>query len=70
MIDGQKIFEQALADSRFIYETVINEDIKCDKFLPEHKFLCKYLSKTLRYKNLSYDYRIFRNSSKYVKDPL
>ncbi len=70
VIGGQKIFEQALPDSRFIYETVINQDIKCDTFLPEHKFNCKYISKTLRENNLSYDYRIFRNPSKYVDDPL
>lgn len=68
MIGGSKVYEQAFGDCRFIYETLINEDIKCDTFLPEHKFKCRFVSKTMKENDLTYDYRIYSNPNKYANE--
>lgn len=48
VIGGQKIFEEAIPDCRYIYETRINKEFECDRFMPEHNFPAKFISKTFR----------------------
>lgn len=68
VIGGAKIFEDSLADCRYVYETLIADDVSCDVFAPKYDHLtCSYVSKTFRENQLRFDYRQYYNQSKYGK---
>lgn len=63
VIGGQKIFEEAIPDCRYIFETRINKDIQCDRFMPEHRFPARFISKTLREGDVNFDICQYHNPS-------
>ena len=69
VIGGERIFEDSLDQCRYIYETLINKDVQCDTFFPQHNFPCKFISKTMKYNDIIYDYRTYLNEKVHERKP-
>jgi hypothetical protein len=68
VIGGSKLFEEALPDCRYVYETLVADPIECDTFAPDYDhFDCAFISKTFRENSLRFDYRLLYNQQKYPK---
>lgn len=61
MIGGGKIYEQAINECRYIYETRINHEVECDVFFPKFEYPCVYVSKTRKSGKWIYDHRLYVN---------
>jgi dihydrofolate reductase/thymidylate synthase len=68
VIGGARLFEEALADCRHVYETLVADDVPCDVFAPSYDHLsCSYVSKTFRENCLRFDYRLYYNQQRYPR---
>lgn len=68
MTGGAKLFEEAMADCRYVYETLVADPVECDVFVPSYSHLdCAYVSKTFSENKLRYDYRLYYNQKLYEK---
>ena len=67
VIGGTRLLEEGLADCRYIYETLVCNEFESDTFAPKHSLPCAFVSKSQRFQNLTYDYRLFYNSTYYSK---
>lgn len=68
VIGGARLFEEALADCRYVYETLVADEVPCDVFAPSYDHLaCSYVSKTFRENSLRFDYRLYYNQKYHAK---
>ena len=68
VIGGARLFEEALADCRYVYETLVADEVPCDVFAPSYDHLsCSYVSKTFRENSLRFDYRLYYNQKRYER---
>lgn len=66
VIGGAKLFEEAIPECRYVYETLVADEVPCDVFAPKYDHLtCSYVSKTFRENNLRFDYRLYHNDKHY-----
>lgn len=69
VIGGSKVFEEALPDCRYVYETLVADEVECDVFAPRYddQLECSFVSKTFRQNNLRFDFRQYYNPKNYSR---
>lgn len=65
VVGGSRLFEEGLVSCRYVYESLLAQDIPCDVFAPKHNFPCHFVSKTFHENGIRYDHRLYANPSQH-----